>query len=153
MVLAAIAIGSNLGQRAKHIEVARQALAALPRTQLIAFSSSHETAAVGPGAQGQYLNAAAVIETAMSPRDLLNHLLRIEQTAGRVRGEKWGPRTLDLDLLLYGDQVIDEPGLKVPHPHMHERRFVLDPLAEIAPEMVHPVLRQTVKQLRETLLP
>ena len=151
MTTAAIAIGSNLGDRAEHIELAREALASLPQTRLAAFSSSHETEAVGPGTQGRYLNAAAVVETSLSPRQLLNELLRIEQVCGRVRGEKWGPRTLDLDLIHYGEQVIDEPGLHVPHPHMHERQFVLDPLAEIAPQMMHPLLNRSVQQLRDAL--
>ena len=146
-----VGLGSNLGDREKHIGIARGALAALPRTRLVAFSSSHRTAPVGPGTQGEYLNAAAVIQTELLPREVLDHLLAIEQSAGRLRGEKWGPRTLDLDLILYGDQVIDEPGLHVPHPRMHQRRFVLDPLAEIAPRMMHPLLKRTVQQLRDAL--
>lgn len=93
------------------------------------------------------------MDTTLSARALLDALLAIEQRLGRVRvpGEKWGPRTIDLDVLLYGDAVIDEPGLTVPHPRMHERRFVLEPLAEIAPEVIHPVLKKSVREMLKAL--
>jgi len=101
--------------------------------------------------QGPYLNAAALIETSLSPRELLGQLLRIERAAGRDRAkeQRWGPRTLDLDLIFFADRIISEPDLKVPHPLMHERMFVLEPLAEIAPRAVHPVLNRTVIELRD----
>ena len=146
-MIAAIALGSNLGDRTAHMALARGELDRLPRTRLVAFSSLHETEPVGPGEQGRYLNAAALLETDLPPRDLLNHLLRIEQLAGRVRGEKWGPRTLDLDLLLYDDRIIDEPGLHVPHPRLHERAFVLGPLNEIGPQLRHPLLRKSIADI------
>lgn len=151
MVQALIGIGSNLGDRAAHIEFSRNALAELPDSTLTAFSSIHETAPVGPVRQGAYLNAAAALDTSLDPHALLEHLRRIEQQAGRVRHERWGPRTLDLDILLYDDRVIDTDTLTVPHPHMHERAFVLDPLCEIAPDAQHPTLNKSVRQLHESI--
>ncbi len=150
---AAIAIGSNLGDREGHIVAALAELASLPKTRLTSRSSVRETAAIGiPGhdAGGPYLNAVAILSTKLSPRDLLSHLHRIEQSRGRDRSAeptRWMPRTLDLDLLLFESEVIDEPGLTVPHPRLHERRFVLEPLAEIAPDWVVPGHGGTVKDL------
>ncbi|HVZ93125.1 MAG TPA: 2-amino-4-hydroxy-6-hydroxymethyldihydropteridine diphosphokinase [Phycisphaerales bacterium] len=154
---ALIALGSNLGDRRANIESALRAIDELPRTRLLTASPLIETKAVRlPGddhPQPDYLNAAASIETQLSPRDLLAALLDIEQRLGRDRstGERWTARTLDLDLLLFGDQVIDEPALRVPHPEMHRRRFVLDPLARIAPNTHHPILNKTVAELLATL--
>jgi 2-amino-4-hydroxy-6-hydroxymethyldihydropteridine diphosphokinase len=137
---AAIALGSNLGDRAGHISSALRALGDLPGTSLVACSSLYETAPVGPVPQGPFLNAAAVLSTSLTPRELLSALQSIERLRGRDRssGQRWGPRTLDLDLLVYGQTVLDEPGLTLPHPRLHERAFVLVPLAEIAPNLPIP---------------
>lgn len=147
--LACIALGSNVGEREAHIRAAVAAIAAFPSTVVVALSSIHETHPVGPVAQGLFLNAAVCVRTGLSPHDLLAHLQRVELENGRDRrsGQRWGPRTLDLDMLLYGDRVIDEPGLTVPHPRMHERGFVLAPLAEVAPDFVVPTLGKPVRAL------
>lgn len=147
MPTACIALGSNLGNRKMLLDDARWALSCLPASRLIAFSSIHETDPVGPSGPGKFLNAAAVLLTMLSPQQLLDELLAIEQHAGRQRHERWAPRTLDLDLLLYDDAMIHDKRLTLPHPRMHQRRFVLAPLAEIAPEASHPVLKATIHEL------
>lgn len=105
---------------------------------LRAVSSAWETSPVGPIVQDPYLNAVALLQTHLSPTCLLQHLLTVEASLGRVREQRWGPRRIDLDLLLYGDHLIDEPGLQVPHPYLNQRRFVLAPLIELAPGLRHP---------------
>jgi 2-amino-4-hydroxy-6-hydroxymethyldihydropteridine diphosphokinase len=142
-VLAYIGLGSNLGDRQEYLDRALQALQEHPRISVLLVSSFYETAPVGgPPGQGAYLNAAAELETDLHPEELLQVLLDVERGLGRVRAERYGPRTIDLDLLLYGGLC-----LAVPHPRMHERRFVLEPLAEIAPQAVHSVLGRTVGEL------
>jgi 2-amino-4-hydroxy-6-hydroxymethyldihydropteridine diphosphokinase len=128
-----IGLGSNLGDRRGYLEQALSLLRETPGIEVLRVSSFFETAPVGgPAGQGPYLNAAAAIRTSLPPTDLLKRLLAIESACGRVRAERFGPRTLDLDLLLYGDVVLDSADLTVPHPRLHERLFVLQPLAEIA---------------------
>ena len=133
MTVAYVGLGSNLGDREATI---RRAIAALPG--VIAVSELRETDPVGVTEQPAFLNGAVALETELSPRELLDSLLAVERELGRERRERWGPRTIDLDLLLYGGETVDEPGLTVPHPSLHERRFVLEPLAELDPELVVP---------------
>lgn len=148
-----IAIGSNvtstLGDPAAHVAAAFHALDRLPRTRLTARSSIFSTDPVGPQDQDRYLNAVAQIETTLPPLELLTHMLAIERSRGRDRAHerRWGPRTLDLDLLLYADQVLSLPSLTIPHPRMHERTFVLEPLAELAPDLRIPGRAGTVHEL------
>ncbi|WP_287596868.1 2-amino-4-hydroxy-6-hydroxymethyldihydropteridine diphosphokinase [Thermomonas sp.] len=142
-VRACIGLGGNLGDPALALRAAFRALAALPESRLLATSRLYRTPAWGRTDQPDYVNAAALLETRLAPQALLAQLLAIERAAGRLRdGEaaatRWGPRVLDLDLLLYGQQRIDVPGLRVPHPHLHERAFALVPLAEIAADQPFP---------------
>jgi 2-amino-4-hydroxy-6-hydroxymethyldihydropteridine diphosphokinase len=134
-----VGLGANLGDRERTLHAAVDALAGEEGIELVSVSTLRETEPVGVGEQPRYLNGVAELETTLRARRLLERLLEVEQRFGRVRipGEH-GPRTLDLDLLLYGDEEIDEPGLTVPHPRLHERRFVLEPLGELAPGLVVP---------------
>ncbi|WP_240098705.1 2-amino-4-hydroxy-6-hydroxymethyldihydropteridine diphosphokinase [Thermomonas flagellata] len=136
MIRAAVGLGANLGDAAASVRAALDALEALPQTRGLARSRLYRTPAWGVTAQPDFVNAVAVLETGLSAHALLDALLAIERRAGRVRraGERWGPRVLDLDLLLYGEAVIDTPGLRVPHPHLHARAFALLPLAEAWPQ-------------------
>ena len=141
MHTAYIGIGSNLGERELTIRDALELLAADPELEVEAVSSILETDPVGVVDQPRFLNAAIRLATDLAPRSLLERLLAVETQLGRVRtGERYGPRTIDLDLLLYGDEIVDEPGLRVPHPRLAERRFVLEPLAELDPGLVVPGL-------------
>lgn len=135
---AAVALGSNLEDPEAQVRRGFEALAGLPRTRLLARSALHRTAPVGYAGQPDFINACALVETELGARELLDALLAVERRHGRVRDIPNGPRTLDLDIVLYGDAVIDEPGLKVPHPRAHERAFVLRPLVEAWPEAVIP---------------
>ena len=139
MTRAYVGLGANLGDRKRTLLAAVDALAAEPGVELVAVSTLRDTEPVGVGEQPRFLNGAVAVETALSAGGLLERLLALEQRFGRIRvsGEH-GPRTLDLDLLLFGDSVIDEPGLTVPHPRLHERRFVLEPLTELDPGLVVP---------------
>jgi 2-amino-4-hydroxy-6-hydroxymethyldihydropteridine diphosphokinase len=135
---AAVALGSNLEAPEEQVRRGFDEIAALPRTQLLARSRLYRTAPVGYADQPDFVNACALVETDLAPRALLEELLELEKRHGRVRAIPNGPRTLDLDIVLYGDQVIDEPGLKVPHPRAHERAFVLEPLVDVWPDAVIP---------------
>jgi 2-amino-4-hydroxy-6-hydroxymethyldihydropteridine diphosphokinase len=135
VTVAYVGLGANLGDREQTI---RAAVAELP--DVVAVSPLRETDPVGVTDQPRFLNGVAALETELAPRELLDILLAVERRLGRERRERWGPRTIDLDLLLYGDAVIDEDGLKIPHPRLHERRFVLEPLADLAPQLVVPGL-------------
>ena len=141
-VRAYVALGANLGERERTLRASVDALAAEPGIELLAVSALRETEPVGVGAQPRFLNGAVELETTLPARDLLERLLVVERRFGRVREgvPAHGPRTVDLDLLVYGGEMIDEPGLHVPHPRLHERRFVLEPLAELAPGLVVPGL-------------
>jgi 2-amino-4-hydroxy-6-hydroxymethyldihydropteridine diphosphokinase len=150
--LVLIGLGSNLGDRKAHLDHAVASLSRTPDLTVRAVSSYRETAPVGgPAGQGTFLNAAAAVETTLEAEALLDRLHAIEDDAGRVRGPRWGERTLDLDLLLFGERVIQTPRLRVPHPRMALRRFVLAPLAEVAPEAVDPITGRNVRDLLANL--
>lgn len=148
-----IGVGSNLGDRRAAIDHALGVLGGLGGVERVACSPIIETEPVGPDPQGRYLNGVIRCATTRTPRALLEAMLEIEAQLGRDRSteRRWGARVLDLDLLLYGDAVIDEPGLTVPHPRMHERAFVLGPLAAIAPGVVVPTLGRTASRLLRDL--
>ncbi len=147
-IFAYLALGSNIEPRREHLAAAVEALRATPGIDELRLSPIIETDAVGPGVQGRYLNAAAEVRTTMSARAMLERCFKIEKQRGRDRTKelRWGPRTLDLDLLMYGDAVIAEAGLTVPHPRMHERRFVLEPLSHLVPQVVIPGVGKTVRE-------
>ncbi len=148
-----IAIGSNLGDRQSTIDSAIAAIERVQSTRINKVSSIIETPPVGEIEQGAYLNGVLRVQTQLDARELLDEMLRIESEHGRDREheQRWGPRTLDLDLIVFGDQIIDESGLQVPHPRMHERSFVLIPLAEIAPDIEIPTHNETPRQMLEAL--
>jgi len=139
-VRAYVGLGSNLGEREATLWKALEGLGATEGIEVLAISSFRETEPVGVVDQPRFVNAAAALETSLSPRELLERLLDVERSLGRDRAveERWGPRTLDLDLLLYGGESIDEPGLEVPHPRLTERAFVLEPLLELDPDLRLP---------------
>ena len=146
--IALIGLGSNLGDRRANLEGAIVALAVSPGVQIRWVSAFRDTEPVGgPPGQGPYLNAAAALETTLAPDELLRVLQAIEARFGRVRTVRWGERTLDLDLLLFGDRIIETAELTVPHPRLAERRFVLEPLVEVAPDAVDPRTGRTVSEL------
>ena len=149
--VAYIGLGSNLGDRRRNLERALEQLERVPGVEVLAVSRFIETEPVGPAGQGRYLNAAAALRTALPPGALLEAMQAIEQAQGRDRAaeQRHGPRTIDLDLLLYGQEIIDGPQVTVPHPRMHERPFVLEPLAEIAANALHPAMGVTIESLRD----
>lgn len=144
-----IALGSNLGDREAYLEQAVEELRAVDSIALVKESSIIETDPVGGPPQDRFLNQVVEIETTLSPDTLLAEMQRVERTLGRIRREKWGPRTIDLDILLYGNKVVCRPGLQIPHPRMHERTFVLKPLCEIAPDVLHPTIGKRVCEILE----
>lgn len=141
-----LGLGSNIGNRGEKLQTA---LTDLERwgVKILRSSSIYETSPVGKKDQPDFYNMVVQVKTDRSPEDLLTVIRAVERSLGRVRTEKWGQRTMDIDLLFYGDTVLDDPDLTVPHRHLSERKFVLVPLREIAPEFVHPVLKKTVEQL------
>lgn len=143
--IAYLSLGSNLGDRENNLREAIQRLRTLGK--ILKISSFYETEPVDFTDQPWFLNCAVAIETAQAPEALLKNLLGLEQEMGRQRIQKKGPRTIDIDILLFDDVRVDMPGLTIPHPAMHQRKFVLEPLAEIAPEARHPVLNKTIREL------
>lgn len=148
-----LSLGSNLGDRGANLQNAIHRLATLG--EVVAVSSFYETEPVGVSGQGWFLNCAVKLDTEKMPRQLIVGILELEREMGRRRQKEKskGPRTIDIDILLFGSSVIETKGLTVPHVSMHQRRFVLEPLAEIAPEARHPVLKRTVRELRDSLPP
>jgi 2-amino-4-hydroxy-6-hydroxymethyldihydropteridine diphosphokinase len=146
-----IGIGSNLGTRRKNCVEAVEKMKALGGCEFIRCSRWYLTSPLGVEDQSWFVNGVACLGAELSARDLLGNLLSIEAEMGRVRSEKWGPRIIDLDLLLYGMDIVNETDLKIPHPHMHLRRFVLAPLTEVDPDVIHPVLAKTASQMLQEL--
>ncbi len=146
MVRSFVLLGSNKGDRDTYLENARFRISLLAG-KLFTASSIYETAAWGKEDQAPFLNQVVGIETSLAPGLLLETLLAIETSLGRTRTEKWATRTIDLDILFYGDQVVDEPGVFIPHPAIEQRRFTLVPLAEVAPAFIHPVLKKSMEEL------
>ena len=146
-----LSLGSNVGDRAANLNAAIGRLDSLGK--VLAVSSFYETEPVEFTAQPWFLNCAVKLDTEKMPKQLLRGVLDIEQQMGRRRGERKGPRTIDIDILLFGNSIIDTKGLTIPHQAMNTRRFVLEPLAEIAPEIRHPVFKRTVRELRDALPP
>jgi 2-amino-4-hydroxy-6-hydroxymethyldihydropteridine diphosphokinase len=140
-----LSLGSNVGDRDRNLRAAIRALGVVGRVK--AVSSFYETEPVDFVDQAWFLNCAVALESVVSPERMMAELLRLEQKMGRERIQKKGPRTIDIDILMFGERIVDSPDLKIPHPAMQSRRFVLAPLAEIAPEAKHPVMKRTVREL------
>jgi 2-amino-4-hydroxy-6-hydroxymethyldihydropteridine diphosphokinase len=151
MAQAFIGVGSNVGDRQGFIDRAYECLSRTQGVRILCCSPVYETEPVGGPKQGKYLNAVWKIETSLVPEQLMGDLLAIEKELGRERTEQNAPRTIDLDLLFWDQQIIDRKGLIIPHPRLQERLFVLDPLSDLAPEWRHPVFKKTIRELREAL--
>lgn len=147
-----VALGSNRGNREALLRHARQAIQNLPGVEVTGRSSILQTDPVGKTDQPRFLNSVVELTSSLTPHELLAALQGIERDLGRDRGERWGPRTIDLDILLFGHRTIDTPALGIPHPRMFERVFVLDSLCELAPDLRPPGHQQTLRELRQTLL-
>ena len=153
MSRAFIGIGSNEGERLEQISKAIRALGTTHGIRLVQMATILETEPMGGPPQGPYLNTVVELETSLAPFDLLRVLQDIECRLGRIPSpQRWSPRPIDLDILLYDDRVIQEPNLSIPHPRMQERRFVLEPLSQLAPDVIHPVLHQSISALLDQLL-
>ncbi len=150
MINVFLLLGSNLGDR--HLFL-KQAIEHIEKdiAPVLKTSSVYETQSWGKTDAPDYLNQVVMLQTGLPAQIILQKILNIEHILGRSRGEKWGPRTIDIDILFYGDAIIDEPGLQIPHPELHKRRFTLAPLAEIAPDLVHPVLRNNILYIKNQL--
>ncbi len=148
-----VGIGSNLGEKERNIRRAVDEIAAMPFTKLVTVSSLYDSEPAGEVEQGNFVNAVALIETDLPPKRLLWNLMLIEQRMGRVRTVRWGPRTIDLDIVLYGKSIVDEDGLQIPHPEMEKRAFVLIPLLEIEPDLFHPCTKEPIRKLLRKLKP
>ena len=146
-----LSLGSNLGDRSGNLQGALARLEALGK--VVAVSSFYETEPVDLLAQPWFLNCAVKLDTEKMPKQLLGNILELEQEMGRRRNLQKGPRTIDVDILLFGTSIVETLGLTIPHPALHQRRFVLEPLAEIAPEVRHPVFKRTIRELRDALPP
>ncbi|UEG52331.1 2-amino-4-hydroxy-6-hydroxymethyldihydropteridine diphosphokinase [Mucilaginibacter daejeonensis] len=150
MVNVYLLLGSNLGDRAAYLQQGIQHIESRVG-QVVTTSDVYRTQSWGNTDAPDYLNQVILIHTDKTARQVLNEILAIELLLGRKREEKWGSRTLDIDILFYGDQVINEPDLIVPHPHLHNRRFTMEPLAQIAPDLIHPILQKDISQLKNEL--
>lgn len=149
-----LALGSNLGDRLQLLRKARRQIDEHPDILVQNVSPVFETEPVGgPAGQNHYLNAVLELSTSLSAGGLLSCCQQVEERCGRIRGERWGPRSVDLDILFYGKRIIRRPELSIPHPLLHERRFVLVPLVELVPDLVHPVLGRTCRELLDGLPP
>jgi 2-amino-4-hydroxy-6-hydroxymethyldihydropteridine diphosphokinase len=147
MVKAYLGLGSNLGNREKNLKGCIKRLKVLRGVKLLCASQFYENEPVGGPPQPSYLNAAVAIETSLNPKELLKILQGVESSFNRLRNVKWGPRTLDIDILLYGNEIVTDDDLVIPHTLMHERLFVLKPLSEIAADAKHPILDKTIAEL------
>ncbi len=150
MYIAYLLLGSNLGNSLKYLADASNLISSRVGT-IKAKSSLYRTESWGKHDQPDFINKVIELETELSPEELLQGILAIEVELGRERNERWGSRTIDIDILLFGDQIIDQPNLKIPHPFLHERRFSLEPLCEIVPDFIHPIFNRTIKALLNDL--